>query len=1256
MVKNLSVFLLTIFTLLCGYIEVTATPVDVSVTMNSVSRTMTLIEKVSGNPVDVGVPATYLYNFTAEPGDYILTGYNASGTQTGTMEISVFEDGEMLDGGGQYGKVFKVTTITAYASNSGWTLGTDYDIECLATSREGISRVITTTTGSVTAGRKTFLMQIGDTYTLNFTMNPTDKTAGYLSTFNNAGTVTAASANSATSIPQKTVYSVSVPQESSLYVGGKRGAINQSTGGTHYVAFTEVFSDSVKAEGNSKRFYYTVGIGCWYNFRVSQTGKLTNGGKFQVPVSDGSLTITDADMNAADPKMTDHDVTHNDGSNVADILLNINARGHLNMMQGGKYQLVKHRSWQLIDTQTNNYFIDPDYHYRIVDLNGNDISNVIQINEKDEIEAVGNGTAIVLITYDAIQLKSWAQNGTPTNYFFGPLFGAIWPENTGAFVVTVGGTGDGGIVSNMKIQEKSRLGNSDGPSADVDSEHDVFYYLEGQTGYEYTFKPEGVASVSLANPVLGTNSASYNGFQNVAVNGDGTYTLLLTHGRNIVKLTSAGGTSVYQIITAKPAGYVISNKSRPDEPILPGDDVYVQYHGLFHPANKLSGIYNMSAYIVYNSIPNGNSLILSPNQYQFGGKPSAQLAQYHVPANTTGAYELRDGAIQVNGFGSAIGKHRDISIIGGINPNFTAVVRVTYFGSIPDIDIPLATPEDGFKFVGLPEDAEIIVINDVNDTIHANANGEYMGTYRTYSYQIYADGYKAVTGTNTIAAGDGLKEIPVIMELPANEWDGTSMMKPRQVTAAESTVTGSEFENKEGYYKITNAYELRWIAYQCEQKKATHNVILMNDISLNDKSWSPIGSQNAVGYKYGGNFEGNHKTISGLLIDGTNRALLGYVDGATIKDLTIEGVVSNGKAALIGVLSGAFHIENCHNKANVTGGQGTGGLIGQITAATGEAVIRNCSNSGNVNVGSNMYGGGFAGQIGAAVLIENCRNTGNVTSTSTSGYIGGFSGSMTVAATVKNCYNTGNLSVRGGNHIGGMIGYATNGSIINCYNTGIINNTHATYISGAIKGSGTAATVSNCYVSDNIGSNVAADASTTVKPETAFASGEVTWLLGSAFGQQIGTDNLPVLNGAMVYRVNYTNNLDAETATIYTNGTLPEIIEQGHVSTWKTEQYGEVINTVSSDSDLYLLFTFDVGTKLSTDSEAAINVYPNPFTDYIFVNVNEKSIIGIYDLSGQRVLSQIATQGNNRVDTSGLASGIYFVKCGSKRIKMEKVR
>lgn len=148
------------------------------------------------------------------------------------------------------------------------------------------------------------------------------------------------------------------------------------------------------------------------------------------------------------------------------------------------------------------------------------------------------------------------------------------------------------------------------------------------------FKPEGVESVTIAYPTITDNDASYTGFASdgVVKNEDGSYTLALKHGRQIVKLTDAAGNSTYQVMRGRRCTQEVINVSRPGSRIYqPGDQVKVQFDGLFHPANKIAGIYNMSAYVTYNGVPNGTALILGANQYNFGGVPKAQAVDVVIP-------------------------------------------------------------------------------------------------------------------------------------------------------------------------------------------------------------------------------------------------------------------------------------------------------------------------------------------------------------------------------------------------------------------------------------------------------------------------------------------------------------------------------------------------------------------------------------------------------------------------------------------------
>ncbi len=1135
-----------------------AVAANVTITMNSVSPKITLA-KANGDLINVGTmtnsPASYSYTFDAEPGEYALSVFTAADLSNGTISLTITNEPS---------QVYSFTTVTAGATNSGWALGIDYTLEYRAVGKEGAVRNVSAGF-SATANRIAFPMRVGDSYFINIVPNAAHTALvdgeKYMKT-GLFGTVTASSATAQGAAMQGSVFSFTVPEGASLFVGEKMGAVTQGTGGIHYVPFPEKEPIGQTTEFGKTTYQFLLGTGSSinYNYRVSQSGKITNAGKFTRSSTLNSIEITADMLNAYPPNQIDHNPASNSGANVGDILMNINAQGHLRLTQGNVRSILALRSWQLTDDCCNNYFIEPDFHFTVLNENGQPDNRVITVDNKGLITAVGTGTAIVQVTYDAVFLRSHKNGGT-SPFYFGSFWGAIWPENTGTFVVSVGDNNDTSIKPNMYIREDLSTGGN------VDAEFDVFYYTEDLDGYSYAFKPEGVTSVSIANPIIGTHSATYTGFTPIAANADGSYTLLLTFGSNIVKLTSESGISKYQVLRAKPCGYTITNNTRPGQSILPGEEAYIQFHGFFHPANKLAGIYNQAAAVLYNDTPNSTTIVGGANQYQFGGTPSAQLVKVTIPSNwdPKDDYVLKNGAIQVNGFGSVQGKHRSISTVSGVAPNFTAEVHVGYFGSIPNVAIPVEASTDGVYFTNLIDGATIKVKTSAKETITANSEGQYIARPRTnYTYEISLKGYQTATGTFDISAGQGIVAIPVSMPAIASEvngWDGTHIECPAQVTAEESNTTGGVFEGMEGYYKITNGYELAWLSYQTLQGNNTLNAVLVNDVDLGNSAWTPIGAS-ATANRYSGVFDGGKHTIKQLYINSTAdyQGLFGYINGATVRNLTVEGSVSvSGTggyvAGIVAYSSGSSVISNCHNKATVTGYRFVGGILGYSPNAALQ--ILDCSNSGGIT-SSDTYAGGIVGCLATSpsATINRVFNSGSITAaTNNAGGIAGRSDS----APIINAGNTGTVTTAGTVVAGISASLTSAGSITNAYNGG---NTKNNAIASLSTG-----TVTNVYT---LGANYT-DA--TVKTATEFASGEVAWLLGAAFGQTIGTDALPVLNGAAVYQVNYTNNQDTETSTIYTNGELPVIVKNGYTGTWYTNSDGTVISEISGNATLYVVFT-----------------------------------------------------------------------------------
>ena len=955
---------------------------NVIVKMNSTSPWMNLVDKATGDTIDVGGAVNKTYTFDVPEGVYVLTALaKDSATVNGTIELDV--QSVPSDSTRQ----FSILTNTVYATNknddkTAWEVGKDYTIAVDVSTREG-ERMVVTLGNSVTAGRKTFLALNGNSYYVSLIPSEERQAEGYM-TNERSGTLTAGITVSG-AIPMGGEYIVTLPADAELFIGKKF---------SHFTNFAKVEPSKTEVDGNSKKVYYRLADNQVYNFRTWKSGGLTQGGYFTMDIDAGEnsyLKFSDSSYEAFGPKTIKHDVNWNGGYETGNILVNINERGHLQLKVGGTYDALAMRSWQLTDTQTANYFTEPDFHYTIIDLDGNPSTDVIEIDNAHSttetwstIKAVGKGTAIVLVTYDAIALNYYKYNAkadslTKTPYMGGEYWGAIWPENTAAYVVSVGDDATT-MQPNMFINEDYNEGALKTAGKYVDAEHDVFYYLDTEEGATYTFTPTGVDHIEIAYPTIGEQMATYHGFttEGVRKNDDGSYTLLLKEGRQIVKLTDAMGNSIYQVLTAKPCHREITNASREGSTIFQaGDKVKIQYSGLHHPANKLAGIYNMSAYVTYNNIPNGSSLILGAGQYTFASAPTAQMVTVDIPADyTSEELVMNQGVIQVNGFGDPIGAHRSINKNLGRSPNFTAIAHKTYFGQLPEVRIPIT--ETKYFVINLQSDVDSIqyTITQEGDTLRPDANGIYAATYGTYIIKASKPGYRCFRTTLTIA-DDAEGEQTCIIEMVKaadNAWDGTTLTEPRC---------------EDDIYQISSGAELAWFAAKVNGGDYKLSAKLVSDIDLCGHDWTPIGGSKS-NTAYQGTFDGDGHTIDGLYINNTltYQALFGYTTNSHISGITVSGEV-NAKQYVAGVV--AFMgpkatVDRSVNKAKVTGTSTyVGGITGSVSQAT--STLTNSYNLGDITGTTNC--GGIAGYNHKNAVIENAFSLGTVTGTKVAACIGG---------------------------------------------------------------------------------------------------------------------------------------------------------------------------------------------------------------------------------------------------------------------------
>ena len=229
-------------------------------------------------------------------------------------------------------------------------------------------------------------------------------------------------------------------------------------------------------------------------------------------------------------------------------------------------------------------------------------------------------------------------------------------------------------------------------------------------------------------------------------------------------------------------------------------------------------------------------------------------------------------------------------------------------------------------------------------------------------------------------------------------------------------------------YLISDASQLRWFAVQVNDSgKNSICAQLTNDIDLGNENWTPIGqyARNA----YNGTFDGQYHEIQNLKITGSasnHYGLFGVVGTGTVKNLTVSGAVtisgsgysSYGIAAIAGSLNSTGTIENCINKATVTGNYNTAGIVGYMSNSNG--TVTSCVNTGNIS-GSNSVGG-IVGQFYGKGTVDQCYNRGAIKAAVSKA--GGIVGYLYVSSsyyknTVASCYSTGKVS---GNSSAAVVG------------------------------------------------------------------------------------------------------------------------------------------------------------------------------------------------------------------------------------------
>ena len=391
---------------------------------------------------------------------------------------------------------------------------------------------------------------------------------------------------------------------------------------------------SVTDNGNGTTAYRYTAFSATPIYRVSMPGKVTVAG-YAIPA-----TVTFSDKLPSDTTTTGAQVNRDN----AGVLLNINEDNHLALNVGDDFKLRSFRApWQVINGDTTNIMIEPDFHYTII--SGDD---VISITPDDtivnwaQITALKSGTAVVEVTYDALDVI----NGTGSTFY-----GATDPQRKGTFVVTVGETS-----ANVDITVEGKA---------IDSEFDTFYMLGDRA--TYAIDAQG-ATLTAWNPDV-------SGSEQTITDGK----IVLYAGSNIVKAETASGVT-YKILRAVTVTPVFTNVTRAGDTPAIGDTVKLHFDGIAIPMPKMSGIYNPGF---------GGTLKL----YMDGTTQPTRGVQYTFPADNNVTFVLTEGVTTIGGgyiqgtsMGDEPGNHRNITD-DGRTANMSAGQVSFTFGFLPQIDL-----------------------------------------------------------------------------------------------------------------------------------------------------------------------------------------------------------------------------------------------------------------------------------------------------------------------------------------------------------------------------------------------------------------------------------------------------------------------------------------------------------------------------------------------------------------------------------------
>ncbi|MDR1229988.1 MAG: hypothetical protein LBK61_01160, partial [Spirochaetaceae bacterium] len=306
-------------------------------------------------------------------------------------------------------------------------------------------------------------------------------------------------------------------------------------------------------------------------------------------------------------------------------------------------------------------------------------------------------------------------------------------------------------------------------------------------------------------------------------------------------------------------------------------------------------------------------------------------------------------------------------------------------------------------------------------------------------------------GTLT-AKGSGVYELEVDALLETGPNAGIAV----SVTAGDVagyTISGDQTETLYAWVGIPDATTFAYIGTDEEFPvggwyKQTDNITI-------NSSWTPIAvagdaslnTEEALSKCFSGVFDGGGFEIIPNITSSDNLSIFANAYEATFQNVRIgTGSMTVTANKLLGGIAGIAKktsFINCSNAATLSGQGFIGGICGTLSA---ESIIDNCENTGDITSTANASSiGGICASISSTATIKNCSNGGSLTisgaDTTATMHLGGIAGTALAASSViKACYNTGDITGSAGksNVMGGIVGRlgGIGSRVTACYNTG----------------------------------------------------------------------------------------------------------------------------------------------------------------------------------------------------------------------------